>query len=240
MSDSIRDYTKLFEEQAPATRERSLSTVFTWVYGWMFAGLAVSGATAWYTAASGLYRRVFSGPGFILCIIGELALVIGLSAGIRKLSAAAAGVLFLAYSLLNGLTLSVVLLAYRIGTVQLAFFLAAGMFGGLALFGSITRKDLSQVGAVCGMGLWGIILVMVVNLFLRSPRVDWALSLVGVAVFIGLTLYDARKIRLLAEESGPADPSALRKIGILGALTLYLDFVNLFLNLLRLLGGRRR
>ncbi len=222
-----------------AVQERQLARTFKIVYGWMCAGLALSGAVAWKTAASGLWKNVLSGPWFWVCLFGELGLVIGLSAAIRKLSAAAAGTLFLLYAALNGLTLSVIFIAYDLALVQRTFFVTAGMFGGFALYGSLTKTDLGSIGSMCGMALWGLILAGIANLFLKSSGLDWIVTLGGVVIFTGLTMYDAQKIRRLADEEGALDGETVRKLGILGALELYLDFVNLFLHLLRFMGRKR-
>lgn len=222
-----------------AARERQVAGAFKIVYGWMCAGLALSGVVAWKTAESGLWRNILSGPWLWVCLLGELGLVIGLSAAIRKLSAAAAAGLFLAYAALNGLTLSVVFIAYDLALVQRAFFISAGMFGGFAIYGSMTNTDLGRVGSICGMALWGVVVASLVNLFLKSSRLDWIVSLAGVVVFSGLAMADAQKVRRLADAEAELDGETVRKLGILGALALYLDFVNLFLHLLRLMGRRR-
>lgn len=237
-SRGMIDYTSQYEV-AGAVRERQLADTFKIVYGWMGAGLALSGAVAWKTAASGLWMKVLAGPWMWVCILAEFALVIGLSAGIRKLNAAAAGALFAGYAALNGLTLSVVFIAYDLALVQRAFFVSAAMFGGFALYGTFTKSDLGSIGSVCSMALWGLILASLANLFLRSSGLDWVVTVGGVAIFSGLTMYDAQKIRRMADEEESLDGETVRKLGILGALALYLDFVNLFLHLLRFLGKKR-
>jgi len=229
------DYEKQFERPAYAQVEKrdQIATTFKLVYGWMCGGLALSGLVAWYTATSGLWQKILMGPGLWVCIIAELALVFGLSAAVRKLPVAIAALMFILYAAVNGLTLSVVFIAYELALVQKVFFITAGMFGGLALYGSFTKSNLSGVGAVCGMGLWGLIIAMIVNMFMKSAGFDWILSVVGVLIFTGLTMYDAQKIRRIAAAEGEMDASTLHKVGIMGALSLYLDFVNLFLYLLR-------
>lgn len=147
--------------------------------------------------------------------------------------------MFAAYAALNGLTLSVIFLLYEIASVQRVFFITAGMFGCLAVWGSVTKDDLSSVGSICGMALWGLIIAGLVNLFLGSSRLDWILSLVGVAVFTGLTMFDAQKIKQAAAREALMDAASVHRVGIIGALTLYLDFINLFLYLLRLFGRRK-
>ena len=214
------------------------ASVFRQVYGWMCAGLALSGVVAWYTASSGLWEKVLVGPGLMACIFVELALVIALTAAIGKLPYAVACLMFAGYAALNGLTLSVVLVAYDIALVEKAFFVSAGMFGGLALWGTVTKGDLSGIGSFCGMALWGLVIALVVNMFLRSSGLDYALSFVGIIVFTGLTMFDAQKVRRLAEAQG-LDDEAVRKAGVIGALALYLDFINLFLHILRFMGRKR-
>lgn len=239
MGGMSTDCIRMFGLQDSAARERQVAGAFRIVYGWMCAGLALSGVVAWKTAESGLWRSILSGPWLWVCLLGELGLVIGLSAAIRKLGAALAGGLFLGYAALNGLTLSVVFIAYDLALVQRAFFVAAGMFGGFAIYGTMTKTDLGRIGSVCGMALWGLIIASIVNLFLKSSGLDWIVSLGGVVIFTGLTMADAQKIRRLADAEAELDGETVRKLGILGALTLYLDFVNLFLHLLRLMGRRR-
>lgn len=226
-------------EYATGGRNIQISAIFRQVYGWMTAGLAISGAIAWYVATSGLWQKVLAGPGMLGCLLAEVVLVLVLSGAIHKLSPLAATIMFLGYSALNGLTLSVVFIAYDLALVERVFFITAGMFGGLALWGAFTKDDLSSVGSICSMALWGLIVAGLVNIFVRSSALDWGLSLLGVVVFSGLTMYDAKQIRVLAAKEGTMDAATRRKVGIMGALTLYLDFVNLFLHLLRLMGRKR-
>lgn len=239
MDNSVQDYTRGYGAGETVSDDAFLSSIMRKVYGWMCAGLVLSGVVAWYTASSGLYKTILSTVGFTVCVVAELALVIGLSWGIQKISAGIASLMFLLYAAVNGLTLSIVFLAYQLGTVEQVFFITAGMFGGLALFGTLTKADLSTIGSIFGMALWGIILLTVVNLFVKSERMDWALSLVGVVVFAGLTAWDAQKVQKLAL-SIPAqgrEGAVAHKLGIICALSLYLDFINLFLYLLRIFGG---
>ena len=234
----MTDYESQFEKPTYAQGAR-LATVFKFAYGWMCAGLALSGLVAWYTAASGLWKRVLVGPGLWVCIIAEVALVWVLSASIRKLSVGAACLMFIGYAALNGLTMSVVFIAYEIALVQRVFFITAAMFGGLAVFGTVTKSDLSQIGAVCGMALWGLIVAVVVNIFFKSTKFDWIVSFAGVLIFSGLTMWDAQKIKLIAQQEGVMDAATRHKMALLGALELYLDFINLFIYLLRILGRNR-
>ncbi|MDO5317188.1 MAG: Bax inhibitor-1/YccA family protein [bacterium] len=217
----------------------ALATTFKIVYGWMSIGLTLSAVIAWYTAASGLWKTVLAGPGFYGCIIAELVVVLVLSAAIMKLPVWVACLLFLGYAALNGLTLSVVFVAYELASVERVFLITAGMFGGLAVWGTVTKGDLSKIGSICGMALWGLIVASLVNIFMKSSGLDWIISFTGILIFSGLTMWDAQKIKQMAENEGTMDATAIRKLGILGALTLYLDFVNLFLHILRFLGKKK-
>lgn len=235
------DFEKQFKRPQYSLEQRrtQLATTFRIVYGWMAAGLAVSGLVAWYTAASGLYLTILSRGMFTVCIVAELALVMGLSLAIGKIPVFVAHLMFIAYAAVNGLTLSVVFLAYELASVQQVFFITAGMFGGLALWGTFTKGDLTGIGSFCGMALWGLVIAMVVNLFFRSSRVDLICSFVGIIVFTGLTMYDAQKIKRIAAAEPTMDAATVRRVGIMGALALYLDFVNLFLYILRFLGKKK-
>lgn len=227
------------EEVVETPAAVATASIFRRVYGWMALGLAVSGIVAWWVAASGLWQTVLAGPGWTVCIIAELALVVVLSASLRKLPPAAACAMFLVYSAVNGLTLSVVLIAFELALVTRVFFITAAMFGALAIWGTRTKDDLSGIGSMCFMGLVGIIVASIVNIFMRSTAFDWWLSLAGIVVFCGLTMYDAQKIKRLAAMKAQLDAPTANRLAIAGALELYLDFVNLFLNLLRIMGRRK-
>ncbi len=236
------DYEKQFENPAYRldTRQTAVAATFKIVYGWMFAGLALSGLVAWFAATTpAIAEKVFVTPNFYILIALEFAFVFGLSAGIRKIPAAVAFLLFLGYAALNGLTLSAIFFVYPLGSIIKVFFITSGMFGGLALYGTFTKSDLSGVGAFCGMALWGLVLALLVNIFVGSSGFDLILSFAGILIFTGLTMYDAQKIRQLAAAEGTMDRETVRKAGILGALALYLDFVNIFLYLLKLFGRER-
>lgn len=223
-----------------AVQETS-SRLMAVVFNWMAAGLGLTGAVALLAAYSPLGLSLVRNPMLLIgLMIAEVVMVIVLSARYRTMSAAAATGCFLAYSALNGVTLSIVLLAYTGASVASTFFITAGMFGAMALYGTITKRDLTGLGSFCMMGLWGVILAMVVNFFMHSARIDWMITLAGIIVFVGLTAYDTQKIRVMGEQIGAdADEAAFRKVAIIGALALYLDFINLFLHLLRLLGNQR-
>lgn len=210
------------------------------VYLWMTMALAISGLTAYYAAGSHAFMSalVANRFAFIMLFVIELGLVIGLSAAIDRLSALTATIMFLIYSVVNGATLSVIFLAYEMGSIANMFFITAGTFAAMALFGTVTRKDLSKLGSYLYMALFGLIIAGVVNVFLHSARFDYIVSIVGVLVFTGLTAYDVQKIRSMIFTAGE-DEELSTKVAIIGALTLYLDFVNLFLYLLRLGGNRK-
>lgn len=235
------DFEKQFgrPEYAIGSKTAALSATFKIVYGTMAAGLALSGVIAWYAAVSGLCEQMVRGGGFTVLVIAELAIVFVLTLAIRKLPVAAAYLLFIAYAALNGFTLSVVFLVFDLASIERVFFITAGMFGGLVLWGSFTRGDLSSIGSICGMALWGLVIAGIVNVFLHSTGLDWLCSFVGILVFTGLTMYDAQKIKELAAAERSLDSATVRKLGVLGALELYLDFVNLFLHILRFMGRRK-
>ena len=235
------DYEQQFKDRelGVSARQTALATTFKIVYGWMSVGLVLSAVVAWYTAASGLWQTVLAGPGFYGCISAELVVVLVLSAAIMKLPVWGACLLFLGYAALNGLTLSVVFIAYELASIERVFLITAGMFGGLAVWGTVTKGDLSKIGSVCGMALWGLIVASLVNIFMKSSGLDWIISFAGILIFSGLTMWDAQKIKLMAMNEGALDGTTVRKLGILGALTLYLDFVNLFLHILRFLGKKK-
>lgn len=212
------------------------------VYLWMALGLLVTTATAFVTAFTSLGAFVFSNIYiFFGLFLGELILVGVLSAGIQKLHPSMAGAMFFVYAALNGMTLSTIFLVYDLGSVGLAFFIAACMFGAMSLVGYSTKKDLSQWRSFLMMGLIGLIIMSVVNLFLGGAGMNWFISIIGVLLFLGLTVYDTQKIKQMTVMSlQMGDEAVASKMGILGALKLYLDFVNIFLYLLRFFGRRRR
>lgn len=211
------------------------------VYSWMFVGLIVTAVVALgVTSAPSLSRTIHQTPVMFGAIMAELALVIGLSFFLRRLSPFVAAVMFLLYAALNGLTLSIIFAVYSIGTIQLAFVSAAGTFAAMTVLGYTTELDLSQYRSYLLMGLIGLVVAGLVNFFLQSSGLDLLISMAGVLIFTVLTAYDTQKIKRLASDPEIQDDgSLLMKISIIGALSLYLDFVNLFLYLLRLFGRRR-
>jgi len=213
------------------------------VYNWMFCGLMLTTIIAWgiskYALGSEAALKQVLGFALPLMIV-ELVLVIVLSAAIRKISAPVAGVLFIAYSALNGVTLSPIFLAYTQTSIFLAFGSCALMFAATSTFGYMTGMKLDSVGSFCFMGLIGLIIASLVNFFLHSEILDYILSYAGVAIFVGLTAWDTQKVRMIGEQAGKeAQSDDMRKVAIVFALNLYLDFINLFLYLLRIFGRRR-
>jgi len=208
------------------------------VYGWMVAALAISAAAAFMTAYSGAIVYIIRNPLiFFGLIIAEFALVTVLSARIRSLSYGSAAMLFIAYSLVNGLTLAAVLLRYTGTSVARVFFISALMFGGMSLYGMKTKSDLRSAGRYLMMALIGLIIASIVNIIFRSSQLTWLISIITVVVFTGLTAYDTQKLMTISVYSDGSDN--FRKAALIGALELYLDFINIFLSLLRLFGKRR-
>jgi FtsH-binding integral membrane protein len=220
-------------------REGSLARgAMTPVYAWMTAGLLTTGAIASYTATSEALLRLIFGNPFVLIglIISQFAIVAGLSWALGRISAGVATALFLLYSALNGLTLSSIFIVYTSESIASTFFITAGTFALMSAYGYFTKRDLSSWGNLLFMALIGFLIASVVNIFLRSSALYWVITYAGVLIFVGLTAYDTQKIKRMAAAAGPND---LQKVAIFGALALYLDFINLFLMLLRILGGRR-
>ncbi len=208
------------------------------VYGWMFVGLSVTALVAAFVASQPALVQALATKPFVFfgLVIVELGLVFWISARIATLSPSTAASLFVLYSALNGVTFSLILLAYTGASIATAFVTTAGMFGALAVYGSVTKRSLAGVGQFAFMGLIGIIIASVVGMFWHNDALQFVISGVGVIVFTGLTAYDAQRLKAMALQ---ADGPQAGSYAIGGALALYLDFINLFLMLLRLLGGRR-
>lgn len=207
----------------------------------MFLGLIISGVTAYWIASSpSLYNPIIQSESTVnLLLIAELLLVVGLVWFINKMPAHLAIFMFLLYCYMTGLTLSVIFLVFTISSIGQIFFITAGMYGATSVYGFFTKKDLTGIGQVLIMGLFGLIIAGLVNLFMQNGQLDYILSFIGVGVFTGLTAYDTQQIRkhnIIGNEGTHEDI----KESIMGALTLYLDFVNLFLRLLSLFGKRKR
>ena len=210
------------------------------VFVWMTLALAITGLTAYGVATSpALLSLIFSSKvTFFGLIIAEFALVFAISGAINRLSLSTATLLFILYSVINGATLSSIFFAFSVATIGKVFFITAGTFGAMALVGYTTKTDLTSMGKLLFMALLGIIIASVVNMFVASSGLDLILSYVGVLVFVGLTAYDTQKIKQMCQ-SAPDAGETTQKLALIGALSLYLDFINLFLYLLRIFGNNR-
>jgi len=218
-----------------------LGAVLRRVYTWMTLGLLITAGVAAFVSASPLFQVLTSQPLiFFGLLLVELALVMGLSWGIKRLSITAAISLFLIYAALNGLTLSTLFVVYTLGSVAFTFLASAVTFGVMSVIGYTTKIDLSKMGSFLLMGLIGLVIAMLVNIFWASSALGWIVTFAGILLFLGLTMFDTQRIkRMTATALQKNDEEIETHLGILGALSLYLDFINLFLFLLRL-GGRKR
>ena len=211
------------------------------VYNWMAIGLGITGFIAYYVANTESLRQLIFGNQILFfgLIIAEFGLVIAISARIQKMQASTATALFVLYSALNGATLSLIFLIYTASSITSTFFICAGTFVACSIYGWTTKRDLTSVGGFMTMGLIGIIIASVVNIFLRSSAMYMIISYIGVIVFVGLTAYDTQHLKNMAmTQPDGLEAGVVRKGAILGALKLYLDFINLFLMLLRIFGNR--
>lgn len=208
------------------------------VYAWMCVGLLVTAICAWATAHNDA-MMLFVGKTYIFLLLAVLALVFTLSAAIEKLAPPVATAMFIAYAALNGLMLCGIFHLYEPATVGMAFLITGGMFGSMSLIGMVTKKDLSGLGSICIMALIGLILASIVNIFMQSPALYWIVTYAGVLLFCGLTAYDTQKIKAMAYQTAGNEQMTAR-YSILGSLVLYLDFINLLLFILRILGSKRR
>lgn len=217
------------------------ATLFRNVYIWMTLALVITALTALLVYDSPNLQMAIASNNVLFygLLIGELALVWILSANINRFSFMTATIMFLTYSILNGVTMSLIFLIYTASSITLTFMVTAGTFGAMALYGTITKKDLSSWGNILIMALIGLIIASVANWFVKSEALYWIITYAGVLIFVGLTAYDAQKIKRNLEVYGNEINETSQKIALMGALSLYLDFINLFLYLLRLLGNRR-
>ncbi len=217
--------------------DNGMSKFFSKVYLWMFIGLLISGAVAYYTSVTPGVRGLVYG-GFTFFIILELVVVIAFSALRKKVSPAAAKILFIIYSVVSGLTLSSIFLVYKLESIGMVFISAALMFGLLALYGFITKNDLSSFGKVLIFALLAIIIMSLINMFIGNSTFSIVISVISIVVFLGLTAWDMQALKAMYNYYA-SDEKELNKIAIYGALDLYLDFINIFLQLLNLFGKRR-
>ncbi|MGH8462053.1 MAG: Bax inhibitor-1/YccA family protein [Stenotrophobium sp.] len=207
------------------------------IYNYMAGGLALTGIVAYYACATGLYLSIAKTPLIWVVLFAPLAMVLFLGFRINKMSLATAQITYWAYAALMGLSLAGIFMIYTGESIARVFFITAGTFGGMSVYGYTTRTDLSRFRSFLMMGLIGVIIASLVNIFLHSSALQFAVSVIGVIVFVGLTAYDTQKFKALYA-AGDSRDSMGKKV-VMGALTLYLDFINLFLMLLRLFGGRR-
>ena len=212
------------------------------VFSWMFAGLAITGAISWYLGNFQVERIIQYRSAFLVLALLEMGVVIAISAGIRKFSSGIAALLFAAFALLNGVTLSWIFVVYNPDVIAKAFCSASLTFGFMGLVGYTTKKDLSTIGSLCGMGVIGLIIASIINFFWYNSTADFVISCIGVLLFVGLTAWDVQKIKLIALQFAAEGTPAreVKKYAILGALELYLDFINIFLFMLRIFNGGKR
>jgi FtsH-binding integral membrane protein len=252
MSDYDRNVAaRGFGAAGTAAIDAGLRAYMIRIYNYMAAGVALTGVTAWLTFNAAVItdtsgkitgltsfgQAIFSGPLTIILFLGTLGIVFFLSFRINKLQAGTAMGLFMLYAGLLGLMLSSVFLAYTGASITRTFFISAASFGALSLYGYTTQRDLSPIGSFLVMGLFGLIIAMVVNIFLKSTGLDFAISAIGVLIFAGLTAWDTQKIKEMYDVNDDGTVSGRK--AVMGALTLYLDFINLFLFMLRFMGDRR-
>lgn len=230
-------YNTAVQAENEMTLQRYVAGVMRKVYGKMTLGLLVTAITSYLMLSNEAVMNIFLGSKvlFFGAFILELGLVFYLSARIEKLSTGTAAVLFYLYSMLNGITLTPIFLMYTQTSIATTFALTAGTFGAMTIFGYVTRQDLSKIGSYLFMALIGLILCIIVNLFLHNSMLDMLISCAGVLIFVGLTAWDTQAIKRMAAE---ADPTMMNKVATWGALSLYLDFINLFIYLLRIFGSR--
>jgi FtsH-binding integral membrane protein len=216
----------------------NLQTIMRQVFIWMSMGLLITAFSAYFTVSTPLISLAANPIILLIAVLAEIGMVLGLSYGLKKLSSGVASALFFVYAALNGFTLSIVLLSFSISSVFLAFAATTALFGAMTIIGYTTKVDLSKMGTYLMMGLIGLLIAMVINLFANSGPLDMIISMVGVLIFTALTAYDTQRIGRMAAEMSLEGDAAV-KFGIFGALKLYLDFVNMFLFILRLFGRRR-
>ena len=216
----------------------TVPTFFNAVYAWMAAGLALTAVVAWLVSLH-IDMLVNMGAGIWLIFLVEIGLVIAISSAINRISTTVATLLFMLFAALNGLSLAAIFLVYTHATIASAFLVTAGTFAAVSIYGFITKTDLTRVGSFLFMALIGLIIASVVNIFLHSPALYWAVTYAGVFIFVGLTAYDTQKLKAIAIQT-EGNPALAARLSINGALMLYLDFINLFLFILRLMGNKRQ
>ena len=220
-------------------KSQAVQSFFSQVYGWMFFGLFTTGIFAYYTANSNFLLNMIFGNSMVFygLLFAELLLVVGISGMINSIGATTASFMFFVYSALNGLTLASIFLLYTNDSIAMVFFITGGTFGAMSLYGYMTKTDLTKMGSMMLMALIGLVIASLINLFWQNPALMWITTYAGVLIFVGLTAYDTQKLKNIAHQI--REEEAVRKLAVMGALTLYLDFVNLFLYFLRIFGKRK-
>ena len=233
----MNGYSSAVQAENEITLQRYVASVMRKVFGKMSLGLLATAVTSFLVLSSETMLSLLFSSSAVMWILlaAELGLVLFLSARIDKMSSATATAMFYLYSVVNGLTLTPIFLLYTQTSIAMTFAITAGTFGAMALFGYVTKQDLSKFGSILFMALLGLIVCIVVNLFLGSSMLDLIISGAGVLIFVGLTAWDTQAIKRMCAET---DPSMVSKVATMGALSLYLDFINLFLYLLRFFGNR--
>ena len=238
----VKDYTSGYAT-TPSKEETAVSA-YKSMFGWMACGLGLTALTS-YVVMERIYQseafaEFFLSKGMMwFLVIASFGMVLSLSACIYRMSFTVATLVFALYSVVMGAWITPLLLVYTKSSVFQAFLVTAGTFAGMAVYGHFTKADLSKVGKICIMALWGVIIASLVNFFFQSSTMSYVMSYISVAIFCGLTMYDVQKFKQVLESYGDSADDNVRKIALLGALNLYMDFLNLFINLLHLLSGRR-
>jgi FtsH-binding integral membrane protein len=218
----------------------TVRTFMNAVYAWMCVGLAVTAVVAWYVGHDPqLAVRMFRGGIFRILVLAQLGLVMVIASAVNRINANVATLLFILYAALNGLTLSVIFLAYSLTSISGAFVVTAGMFGVTSVYGMVTKRDLTSLGGYLFMALIGLVLASIVNIFWANSTLYWIVTYAGVLIFVGLTAYDTQRLKAMAYQL-ESNPAMSARMAIVGSLVLYLDFINLFIYRLRILGDRRR
>lgn len=226
------------ESERNMSLDMRVSSVMKKVYVKMFLGLLVTAFTALFCTQSPGVINFFATNSWSMwvLIILEFGLVIGISSGINKLSSSTATLLFYLFAIINGLMLFPIFYVYSTTVIYKTFFITAGVFGAMSIYGYFTDRDLTKMGSFLTMALFGLIIAIVVNIFLKSSQLDWIISIIGVLIFVGLTAWDTQQVKKMAQFAG--DNATASRLATIGALSLYLDFINLFLYLLRIFGNR--
>jgi uncharacterized protein len=222
----------------PAVGGIDVQSIMRQVYTWMVLGMLITAGFAYVTVSTTLINFALNPIILIVAMLAEIGLVMGISFGLNKISAGTAAMLFFVYAALNGFTLSIIMLTFSLGSVFLAFVSTAALFGAMTVIGYTTKVDLTKMGTFLMMGVLGLLIAMVINIFVASGPLEFIISLAGVLIFTGLTAFDTQRIARMAGQMN-TEGDATAKFGIIGALRLYLDFINMFLFMLRLFGRRR-